>query len=104
RLDRSNLFLFELEISVVGGVKANRLLARERLLGMELAFIPPGLPRNRHPHSPKRVVRVDRPQRADLLHVIRAATRDSARLEDAPLLPAVAEHLRGGRNRGWRLG
>src|SRR2546421_7813448 len=42
RLKRSHLLLFEQEKCVVDGVEANRLLARQGLLGMQLAIVPAG--------------------------------------------------------------
>ena len=51
---------------------------------MQRFVVPLRLPRDRRRHSEKRIVRIDRPQRPDLLHVIRASARNAARHKNAP--------------------
>ena len=89
----------EEDVSVVAGVESDRLLARKSLLRVELPFKALGRPRNRDPHSQERVVGIHGSQRADLLHVVRASSRNSPGFEDTfeRLEPAetIVTELRG---------
>src|SRR6266542_3654708 len=66
RLERSLPRLLERQERVVDRVEADRLFARQVLLGMQRCFAPAWLPHERRPHTKKRVVGVDRAQAADL--------------------------------------
>ena len=97
--ERAGAVLFEEQLGVVDRVKAQRLLAGEGFLGMELAVIPLRPTRDSGGHAEKRIVGVHAAERTDFLHMVGAATHDATRREDALewleiAQPVVAELLR----------
>ena len=89
--ERADPVLQEQQVGVVDGVEPDRLLAGQGLLGVEPALVALGPPGDRDPHPEERVVRVDRPERADLLHVVGAAPGDHPGREQAVQRLEVAQ-------------
>ncbi len=77
RFQRAFLFFFECQIGIVDRIQPQGLLARDGLFGMEWLVVEPAwLSLQGRPHSQEWIVRIHRPQAADLLHVVRTATHD----------------------------
>src|SRR6476469_2935277 len=92
-LERSLLRLLECQEGIVDRVETDRLLSRQVLLGMERRLRSTWLPDDRRPHPKKWVVGIDRPEAADLLHVIGASTDRHALFEQRAIGMEVGEPL-----------
>src|SRR5579863_10378785 len=91
RLERALLLLLEHQVGVIDRVEPDRLLARDALFRVQRLIRPARLARERYPHPEKRIVGIDRPQAADLLHVIRAAADHDTVLEQSLVGLEVSE-------------
>src|SRR5437588_9862134 len=73
RRQRADLVLLEQEPRVAGRVQTDRLLAGQRLLGVQWTVGPSCGAGDGSGDAEQRVVRIDRPAGAELLHVVRSS-------------------------------